>query len=101
MAAYERNRATTCDKKILPVLVLLVAVIVVLTTLAVFFPMLFVTSEQANFLVPMALALSFGLIFGVVSTLVLTPVCYAVLKDMTDYHQRRFVNRSPTEPADK
>lgn len=84
-----------CTARFRPIL------LVALTTLAGFFPMLFVTSEQANFLVPMALALSFGLIFGVVSTLVLTPVCYAVLKDMTDYHQRRFVNRSPTEPADK
>ena len=58
-------------------------ILVALTTLAGFFPMLFVTSEQANFLVPMALALTFGLSFGVVATLVLAPVCYAVLQDVT------------------
>lgn len=57
--------------------------LVALTTLAGFFPMLFVTSEQANFLVPMTLALTFGLLFGVAATLVLVPVCYAVLQDLT------------------
>lgn len=57
--------------------------LVALTTLAGFFPMLFVTSEQANFLVPMTLALTFGLLFGVAATLLLVPVCYAVLQDLT------------------
>jgi preprotein translocase subunit SecF len=52
------------------------------TTLAGFFPMLFVTSEQANFLVPMTLALTFGLLFGVSATLILIPACYAILQDI-------------------
>lgn len=65
--------------------------LVALTTLAGFFPMLFVTSEQANFLVPMTLALTFGLIFGVFATLILAPACYAVLQDII---------RSGSEPVD-
>jgi hypothetical protein len=45
--------------------------------------LLFEISEQAKFLVPMTLSLTFGLLFGMTSTLVLTPVCYAVLNDLT------------------
>lgn len=56
--------------------------LVALTNLAGFLPMLFETSEQAKFLVPMTLALSFGLLFGMLATLVLVPACYAVLEDV-------------------
>lgn len=59
-------------------------VLVALTNLAGFLPMLFETSEQAKFLVPMTLALTFGLLFGMMATLFLIPACYAVLEDMTD-----------------
>lgn len=43
--------------------------------------MLFETSEQAKFLVPVTLSLAAGLSFGMIATLVLVPVCYAVLSD--------------------
>ncbi|MEC4748528.1 efflux RND transporter permease subunit [Methylomicrobium sp. Wu6] len=56
-------------------------VLVALTNLAGFFPMLFETSEQAVFLVPMTLSLTFGLLFGMAATLILIPACYAVLQD--------------------
>jgi len=56
-------------------------VLVALTNLAGFFPMLFETSEQAKFLVPMTLALTFGLLFGMIATLMLIPACYAILED--------------------
>ncbi|MGH8551376.1 MAG: efflux RND transporter permease subunit [Methylococcales bacterium] len=49
--------------------------LVALTTLSGFFPMLFVTSEQANFLFPMTLSLTFGLVFGLAATLILVPAC--------------------------
>ncbi len=55
--------------------------LVAMTMLSRFFPMLFVTSEQANFLVPMTLSLTFGLVFGLAATLILIPACYAVLED--------------------
>ncbi|MCP3927157.1 MAG: efflux RND transporter permease subunit [Desulfobacterales bacterium] len=49
---------------------------ILLTTLTTFFglvPLLLETSEQAQFLIPAAVSLSFGLIFGTVITLVLIP----------------------------
>lgn len=52
-----------------------------LTNFAGFFPMLLETSPQAQFLIPMTLSLSAGLLFGMGASLVLTPVCYSVLKD--------------------
>ncbi|MGR9087622.1 MAG: efflux RND transporter permease subunit [Gammaproteobacteria bacterium] len=57
-------------------------VLVALTNLPGFFPMLFETSEQAIFLVPMTLSLTFGLLFGMAATLILIPACYAVLQDV-------------------
>jgi multidrug efflux pump subunit AcrB len=57
-------------------------VLVALTNLAGFFPMLFETSEQAIFLIPMTLSLTFGLLFGMAATLILIPACYAVLHDI-------------------
>lgn len=57
-------------------------ILVSLTNLAGFFPMLFETSEQAKFLVPVTLSLTFGLLFGMAATLVLIPACYAVLNDV-------------------
>ncbi|NOU21272.1 MAG: efflux RND transporter permease subunit, partial [Methyloglobulus sp.] len=59
-------------------------VLVALTNLAGFLPMLFETSEQAKFLVPMTLALTFGLLFGMTATLFLIPACYAILDDLDE-----------------
>jgi multidrug efflux pump subunit AcrB len=50
-----------------------------LTNFAGFFPMLLETSEQAQFLIPMILSLSAGLLLGMAASLILTPVCYAIL----------------------
>lgn len=50
---------------------------ILLTTLTTFFglaPMMLETSEQAQFLIPMAVSLSFGLMFGTMIVLVLVPV---------------------------
>jgi multidrug efflux pump subunit AcrB len=52
-----------------------------LTNFAGFLPTLLETSVQAQFLVPMTLSLAAGLLFGMVASLLLTPVCYAVLQD--------------------
>ncbi|MGH8567185.1 MAG: efflux RND transporter permease subunit, partial [Gammaproteobacteria bacterium] len=56
--------------------------LVSLTSLAGFFPMLFETSEQAKFLVPVTVSLTAGLLFGMAATLVLVPACYAVVEDL-------------------
>jgi multidrug efflux pump subunit AcrB len=52
-----------------------------LTNFAGFLPTLLETSAQAQFLVPMTLSLSAGLLFGMGASLLLTPVSYAILKD--------------------
>ncbi|MGY6215883.1 efflux RND transporter permease subunit [Methylolobus aquaticus] len=52
-----------------------------LTNFAGFLPTLTETSAQAQFLVPMTLSLASGLLFGMAASLLLTPVCYAILAD--------------------
>jgi len=52
-----------------------------ITNFAGFLPTLLESSEQAQFLVPMTLSLAAGLLFGMLASLLLTPVCYAVLQD--------------------
>ncbi|MGQ0592990.1 MAG: efflux RND transporter permease subunit [Gammaproteobacteria bacterium] len=56
--------------------------LVSLTNLAGFCPMLFETSEQAKFLVPVTVSLTAGLLLGMMATLVLVPACYAVAEDL-------------------
>ena len=56
---------------------------ILLTTLTTFvglFPLLFETSVQAQFVIPMALSLSFGILFASTITLVLIPCLYLVVE---------------------
>jgi multidrug efflux pump subunit AcrB len=58
---------------------------IILTSLTTFFglvPMIFETSMQARFLIPMAISLGFGVLFATVLMLVLVPAIYAVFEDM-------------------
>ncbi|WP_024298130.1 efflux RND transporter permease subunit [Methylomicrobium lacus] len=50
-----------------------------LTNFAGFLPTLLETSPQAQFLIPMTLSLSAGLLIGMAASLILTPVGYAIL----------------------
>ena len=43
--------------------------------------MLFETSRQARFLIPMALSLGFGILFATLITLLLVPSLYLMLED--------------------
>ncbi len=57
---------------------------VLLTTLTTFVglaPLLSETSVQAQFLIPMAVSLAFGVLFATAITLILVPVIYIVLED--------------------
>ncbi|MFP4434607.1 MAG: efflux RND transporter permease subunit [Planctomycetota bacterium] len=59
---------------------------VVLTTLTTFgglAPMIFETSRQARFLIPMALSLGFGILFATAITLILVPTLYMSIEDIT------------------
>jgi multidrug efflux pump subunit AcrB len=58
---------------------------ILLTTLTTFgglAPMIFETSRQARFLIPMALSLGFGILFATVITLALVPCFYLVVEDV-------------------
>jgi multidrug efflux pump subunit AcrB len=58
---------------------------VMLTSLTTFFgltPMIFETSVQAQFLIPMAISLGFGILFATGITLLLIPCLYMILEDL-------------------
>ena len=66
---------------------------ILLTTMTTFvglLPMLFETSVQAQFVIPMALSLSFGILFATSITLVIVPCLYRVVYDLRD--SKRFVD---------
>ncbi|MDQ8204007.1 efflux RND transporter permease subunit [Pelagicoccus sp. SDUM812003] len=67
---------------------------VLLTSLTTFFglaPMIFETSLQARFLIPMALSLGFGVLFVTVIALVIVPALYCILED----GRQRFAAQRP------
>lgn len=58
---------------------------ILLTTLTTFgglTPMIFETSRQARFLIPMAISLGFGILFATVITLILVPSLYLIFDDI-------------------
>jgi multidrug efflux pump subunit AcrB len=64
---------------------------VILTTLTTFgglAPMIFETSRQARFLIPMALSLGFGLLVATFITLLIVPSLYLILEDATAHFER-------------
>jgi multidrug efflux pump subunit AcrB len=57
---------------------------ILLTTLSTFgglAPMIFETSRQAQFMIPMAISMGYGIIFATAITLVLVPCMYLVVED--------------------
>lgn len=64
---------------------------VILTSLTTFFgliPLIFEESTQAQFLIPMAVSLGFGILFATFITLLLIPVNYLVLEDLRRVFRR-------------
>ena len=59
-----------------------------LTTFAGLTPLLLETSVQAQFLVPMATSLAFGVLFSTAITLFIVPSGYLILEDLRDLPQR-------------
>jgi multidrug efflux pump subunit AcrB len=53
-----------------------------LTTFGGLSPMIFETSRQARFLIPMALSLGYGILFATLITLVLVPSFYLIIDDI-------------------
>ncbi len=65
---------------------------IMLTTLTTFgglMPMIFETSRQARFLVPMAISLGYGLLFATLITLLLVPSLYLIVEDCRNWFSLR------------
>jgi multidrug efflux pump subunit AcrB len=70
---------------------------IMLTTLTTFgglAPMIFETSRQARFLIPMAISLGYGILFATLITLVLVPALYVIVDDLTRLKEKLY----PTAP---
>ncbi|PKD39829.1 AcrB/AcrD/AcrF family protein [Methylomonas sp. Kb3] len=68
-----------------------------LTNFAGFLPTLLETSPQAQFLIPMTLSLSAGLLIGMAASLILTPVCYEILaRPDPNRHAKNITDSSPS-----
>lgn len=73
---------------------------ILLTSLTTFFgllPILLETSMQAQFLIPMATSLAFGIVFATVITLLLIPCLYVILEDLKG--KKTSPGMSPMKPA--
>ncbi len=85
--------AEACASRFRPI------ILVALTNFAGFFPMLLETSEQAKYLVPVTVALTAGLFFGMLATLILTPTCYAIIEDLRLAFTKRALTPSLRDPV--
>lgn len=64
---------------------------IILTSLTTFFglaPMIFETSMQARFLIPMAISLGFGILFATFIILLITPATYLIVEDLRNLFRR-------------
>jgi len=62
-----------------------------LTTFIGLMPLLFEKSTQAQFLIPMAVSLAFGILFATLITLIIVPVNYVLVETIKDRYYR-FIN---------
>lgn len=81
---------------------------VLLTTLTTFgglAPMIFETSRQARFMIPMAISLGFGIVFATVITLALVPCLYMILDDFqapfAETNDGPLSGNTPTKPENR
>ncbi len=69
-----------------------------LTTFAGLTPLLLEKSMQAQFLIPMAVSLAFGVLFGTFIILLLVPCLYAIQEDIKSAFRRLIGKREKLEP---
>jgi multidrug efflux pump subunit AcrB len=75
---------------------------ILLTSLTTFFglaPMIFETSMQARFLIPMAISLGFGVLFATFIVLLLVPAVYLIIEDVRNLTHRLMKGDPDIEPA--
>mgnify|MGYP001795001814 CR=1 FL=1 len=70
-----------------------------LTTAIGLMPIMFEQSSQAQFVIPMAISLSFGILFATVITLILVPVLYLLLLDSKNLFRRSAQGGASELPA--
>ena len=73
---------------------------ILLTSLTTFFglaPLMWSTSFDAAFMVPMAVSLGFGVLFATFITLILVPTSYMILDDIGRVLRRMFGRREPAD----
>ena len=59
-----------------------------ITTFVGLFPLLIEKSVQAQFLIPMAISLAYGVLFATLITLILVPTSYIIIEDIKDFFGR-------------
>lgn len=67
-----------------------------LTTFAGLMPLIFEKSTQAQFLIPMAVSLGFGVLFATFATLIAVPLNYLILEDITQLYRKPQPQAVPT-----
>ena len=68
------------------------------TTFGGLAPMIFETSRQARFLIPMAISLGFGVLFATLIRLILVPALYVMVEDVRDWLRRDGVTPGTATP---
>lgn len=77
---------------------------ILLTTLTTFgglAPMIFETSRQARFMIPMAISLGYGLLFATAITLVIVPSLYLINEDLVRWFKKAIGSGDPDSGPDK
>jgi len=70
-----------------------------MTTFAGLLPMMFERSTQAQFLIPMAVSLGWGVMLGTFVTLLLVPINYLILEDLRRFAQKYWHWQTGASPA--
>ncbi|WP_457749849.1 efflux RND transporter permease subunit [Sulfurimonas sp.] len=84
---YKRSRKNATPFKTIQAATLQRFRPILLTTITTFgglMPMIFETSKQAKFLIPMAISLGFGVLFATFVTLLLVPALYLLVEDIKE-----------------
>jgi len=68
-----------------------------LTTFGGLAPMIFETSRQSRFMIPMALSLGFGIIFATVIVLILIPSLVVIMDDIEKLLRLSWTQKKQTE----
>jgi multidrug efflux pump subunit AcrB len=72
-----------------------------ITTIAGLFPLLLERSFQAQFLIPMAVSITFGLLAATLLTLIYVPALYLIVDDVTGAMQRRLGRDRSADPSEQ